>query len=96
MKPRKILEVSTAHITKKDNDFLTKQAEICSKPNKETSKLFVETLTYGFLIIFPDQIKSQLSAPLKAIINKAIKKDCSFIFIDRDAPVHKNLKTFYW
>jgi hypothetical protein len=93
---RQFVELSTIHITKKDNELLT----------HEPAPLITHDLDPGFLIYIPhrrddddfwnDLAKSAFSPALKSLLMKVEADGYWFIRLDPDAEEHPELPTFEW
>jgi len=94
-----MFDVSTCHITKKDNNLLIENKDPSTNP-----ELIVYGYPEGYFIFVPDQVED-LQDKLKAegyskeLINLLIlahQHDCIFLRLDADGVSYEDLPTFDW
>lgn len=94
---RKLLDISTAHITQStDKDFTNKTGDY--------NRIVVDSIEYGYLITISDfydieafaENWNNVSQDLKDIINYARSLDCDFIKLDCDAEIMDDLPQYEW
>lgn len=96
----KCLDVSTAHITEKDNELLG-QEDLAV--NAAISAYGYE---YGFYVYSSDGATSEadfarmkeagFSEELLNLIRIAYERGCKFLTLDRDGPIYNDLPQFDW
>ena len=92
--------VSTGHISMKDSNLLTRDAE--RRDGSHTCA--VDSFQYGFYIYIPEEDdsysliqKSELySDAFKNLIRIAREHSCQYLKLDRDGQTYPGLKTFDW
>ena len=90
----KVLDISTAHITKRDSFFIS----------KATSELIQYEYKEGFFIYVLEDKEETQEALLKAgysqafvdIINRARELGCKYVQLDCDGITYDDLPTFEW
>jgi len=92
----KCLDVSTAHITEKDNELL----------RKEDLALSVYDYEYGYFLYSGDGATSEadfarmedagFSKELLNLVRIAHEKGCKFLCLDCDGPVYNDIPQFDW
>jgi len=89
----KYLEVSTCHITEKDNKTLR------TIQHEQIPPVIVYPYEYGYWVVTPEKTRSlkvPLSKSFKKIVEKAWEVNAQIIRLDRDAEVHEDLKIHNW
>jgi len=87
---RKMLELSTAHISPEANQWLSED---------EHGELIVyDKHIYGYWILVPETGTELTDVPkeVRDIIQIAVNEGCSWIMLDGDAPIVDGLPTFDW
>jgi hypothetical protein len=88
----KVLDVSTAHISEKDDELLKKTNQFLSVYNYE----------FGYIVCINVFVKRK---PLKVygysdhiikILYKAKKLNCSYVIFDADGVIYDDLRQFNW
>ncbi len=90
---QKILVISTAHITLKDNKHLEYDAIF---PDK--AKLIVDKFNYGYYIcVSNNPIKNEFySDAVWNLIQLAKDQGCQYLKLDRDGQIYNELEKFDW
>lgn len=98
---QKMLIVSTAHISKDDNEILGTFGE----PDGPMC-LIVDPYPYGYIVWigtysgdeeYPGQIKDEgLSDEFISLMELAEQLGCEYLKLDRDGPIYDDLPTFEW
>lgn len=94
---KKVLDISTAHITNKDNELL----RISSEGQTATS-LVVYDYAYGYFIAVPDELTAEayreegFSEALISILTYAKITGCDYVQLDGDGITYTDLQTFDW
>lgn len=89
----KYLDISTAHISEKTNEFLSRQAE------NEYSSLIIYKKECGYFINVPedlDEIEMFTPSDLIECLDFAKKHDCYWLVLDGGAEIINELKTYEW
>ena len=89
----KYLDISTAHITEKTDEFLRKQSE------DEYGELIVYKKEHGYFICVPydlDEIEMHIPSDLVKCLVLAEKHRCNWLVLDGDAEVIDELETYDW
>ena len=89
----KYLDISTAHITKKTDEYLQRQIENYNSP------LIVYKKEYGYFICVPwelDDIEMYIPSDLASCLGFARKHNCQWLILDCDAEVIDKLETYEW
>lgn len=89
----KYLDISTAHITKKTDEYLQKQIGNYNSP------LIVYEKEYGYFICVPwelDDIEMYIPSDLASCLGFARKHNCQWLILDCDAEVIDKLETYEW
>lgn len=93
---RKMLTISTSHLTKCDNEFLV------SNTCNQFLEPYLLTYTYGFIIrrvmreVIDHFIEEGASQNLIAILEFSISNNFEILEIDRDGPNLSALSTYDW
>lgn len=90
----KYLDISTAHITKKTDMFLNRQAKF-----DYYSPLIVYKKECGYFINVPDdldEMEMHLPNDLVECLGFAKKHDCYWLVLDGGAEIIDELKTYEW
>lgn len=89
----KYLDISTAHISEKTNDILSKNVNNGSYP------LIILDTEYGYFINVPynlDELERELPNDVISCLGFAQKHDCRWLMLDCDAEVIDELETYDW
>ena len=100
----KLLDLSTKHISEKDNELLESYAE---KSRLPTPPLTVHSYDYGYFIPVPDReywssdglrqfVDDGASAALSCLINLCIGEGFAVLRLDRDGTEVDDLPAFDW
>ena len=104
----KLLDLSTCHITKKDNDLLTSYADRWKVAGPcPTPPLTVHSYDYGYFIPVPDIahwredgmrqfVDDGASVALSCLINRCIGEGFALLRLDRDGTEVDDLPRFEW
>jgi len=93
---RKMLSVSTIHITKADSELLSKWS------GGEATPILVAKFIYGFFLYVWDEdedacpIEEQLSGSFRKVLSFARRSECSYIQLDCDGAVYEDLDNHDW
>lgn len=90
-----LMDCSTAHITKDDNDFLAEQV------NTEFERtLIVTSQEYGFWVYVPYEMEQimekEISDSLRTVLLKAFHANARYLLLDADGSDHEDLPTYEW
>jgi hypothetical protein len=95
----KMLDISTGHLTKGDNDLLTEAGE------GETGNPIVAYIyEYGYLVFVPEKDEGLnqharmygYSTTFTRIMNRARELKCKYIQFDGDGIQYDDIETFKW
>jgi hypothetical protein len=91
-----LMVISTAHITPKDDYYLT-----TADSRNLGGGAWSEKLSVGYLLIIeeehdPDESAQYASEALTDIITFARKQNITYVRLDPDGPVQYGLKTYTW
>jgi len=84
----KMLDISTAHVSKETNDKLEK--------DDVNGALYVIPHHYGYFVYVPEDSEPETPKDLQALFDFAKSKNCSWIKLDCDAVEYKELPTYNW
>ena len=95
----KIFDVSTAHVTRKDDQILKKAQDILDPPT-----LIVYPYEEGYFIYVPIVVKEYVSSMKKegyskamvTLLTRARAHDCTFLRLDCDGMIYEDLPTYDW
>lgn len=89
----RVLELSTAHITKESNEFLRYEAHTCGP----VQLIVFEKGEYGYLIRVEDhEIEDQVPEDIKSLLEFAESQNCTWMILDRDGEVLESLPRWEW
>ena len=89
----KYLDISTAHISEKINDILSKNI------NNGLYPLIILDTEHGYFINVPynlDELEREFPGDLISCLGLAQKHGCRWLMLDCDAEVVDELEQFYW